>query len=532
MSPKIKWLAWGAAIILLVYTRFVNLSWGLPFPFHPDERNLANAVQSLSCDTGSMIYDLRSCFNPHFFAYGQFPIYLSYLIVLLSRVVTRIAGEIRFEEAVMALRFISALASLATAYFSFKILKRFIPNTRYSILYTIPIILSPALIQFAHFGTTESLLMLFFTWLILLCIQLEDRSPLRNDVYSIYIWIGVVTGLAIATKVSSLLFAVVPFITIISSHPLKAKESRYERFWLIFNELVFVGFVTGATAILFSPYNLISWKEFTSSIEYESMVASGKALVFYTRTFTDSAPVLFQFQKVFPYALGWPVFVAFIAGFIFLPWKRNYNTLRMAFVLYFLPTAFLYTKWTRFMAPILPLMVLIAALLASKLPKKLGYFVCILLITQGLMFLKIYIVQDVRFQASEWMAKNIPKNSYILQETANVVDLPVFPLSSKFQVMGYKNISFNYYELDADKKLQEDLRKHLRKVDYIIIPSRRIFKNHSRDKYPVLSKYYDDLFSGKLGFTKVVEFKVLEDEDAEETWTVFDHPVVRIYKRR
>lgn len=531
MSPKIKWLAWGAAIILLVYTRFVNLSWGLPFPFHPDERNLANAVQSLSCDAGSMIYDLRSCFNPHFFAYGQFPIYLSYIIVLLSRVVTRIAGEIRFEEAVMALRFISAIASIATAYISFKILKRFIPNTQYSILYTIPLVLSPALIQFAHFGTTESLLMMFFSWLILLCIQLDSRRTSSSDIYSIYIWIGAVTGLAIATKVSSLLFAVLPFVTIISTFSHHAKESRYERFWLIFNELVFVGFITGATAILFSPYNLISWKEFTGSIDYESMVASGKALVFYTRTFTDSAPVLFQFQKVFPYALGWPVFATFLAGFAFLPWKRNYNLLRVAFLLYFLPTAFLYTKWTRFMAPILPLMVLIAALFASKLPKRLGYFVCILLIIPGIMFLKIYILQDVRFQASEWMAKNIPKNSYILQETANVVDLPVFSPNSKLQAIGYKNISFNYYELDADRKLQEDLQKHLRKVDYIIVPSRRIFKNHSRDKYPVLNKYYDDLFSGKLGFTKVAEYMVLDDEDAEETWTVFDHPVIRIFKR-
>ena len=53
-----------------------------------------------------------------------------------------------------------------------------------------------------------------------------------------------------------------------------------------------------------------------------------------------------------------------------------------------------------------------------------------------------------------------------------------------------------------------------------------------KQKYPILNKYYDDLFSGKLGFTKVAEFSAgLNDEQAEETWTVFDHPVIRIYKK-
>jgi hypothetical protein len=52
------------------------------------------------------------------------------------------------------------------------------------------------------------------------------------------------------------------------------------------------------------------------------------------------------------------------------------------------------------------------------------------------------------------------------------------------------------------------------------------------------------LFDGKLGFKKVAEFssyptiklfnrKIFEfkDEEAEETWTVFDHPVIRVYKK-
>ena len=71
--------------------------------------------------------------------------------------------------------------------------------------------------------------------------------------------------------------------------------------------------------------------------------------------------------------------------------------------------------------------------------------------------------------------------------------------------------------------------------------------NHPKEKYPLLNEYYQRLFSRSgfaKGFEKVAEFSsypkislfgktLLEfpDENAEETWTVFDHPVIRIYKK-
>jgi len=47
--------------------RFYNLNWDLGNYFHPDERNIANAVSQIS---------FFSQLNPHFFAYGGFTIYL------------------------------------------------------------------------------------------------------------------------------------------------------------------------------------------------------------------------------------------------------------------------------------------------------------------------------------------------------------------------------------------------------------------------------------------------------------------------
>jgi len=160
------------------------------------------------------------------------------------------------------------------------------------------------------------------------------------------------------------------------------------------------------------------------------------------------------------------------------------------------------------------------------------------MIVPGLAYLSIYQNPDVRFQASDWIYKNIPNNSYLLFETANVVDIPI-PSPGQNPDLSYQTVSFNFYDLDQSPELQSVLKNHLEEADYIFVPSRRIFANHPKEKYPVLNKYYEDLFSGKSGFEKVAEFKsfpkiknlIFPDEQAEETWTVFDHPVIRIYKK-
>ena len=99
--------------------------------------------------------------------------------------------------------------------------------------------------------------------------------------------------------------------------------------------------------------------------------------------------------------------------------------------------------------------------------------------------------------------------------------------------------------MDKQAGLQNQLPKLLSQADYFIIQSRRIFANHQRlpEQFPKTGKFYDLLFSGQLGFTKIKEFcsfptlrvsksrLEINDEIAEETWSVFDHPVIRIYEK-
>jgi len=529
---------------LLVYSRFVNIGWGLPFPMHPDERNMAVAIQQLECKLPKIKlnfptsifeswppvtdwvkvlepFDILNCFNPHFFAYGQLPLYLAYGVVWAVREVG--GGMIGFEEATLALRTISAIASIVSSIVVIKIIK-IITAKKEKFWWWILVIFSPFFIQFTHFGTTESFLMLFYTTVIYLSLLFVEN---RLSLLSFVINNAIIVGMALATKVSSLIFAGLPLMIIIFR-----KEKKFARLYSFltktFDVFIFI-LISFLVFILFSPHNFLHWQEFISSIRYESDVALGNYIVFYTRQFVKTVPIFFQITKVFPYGMGLVLGLLGGLGLLGLGWKdKKINLIRLAFFIYFLPNAFIFAKWTRFMAPVFPVLLIfgIVFLERIKVIKIIKVITVIISILPGIFYLSIYLKPDVRFQATDWINKNIPNNSYVLSETANVVDIPL-ENKNKLNV-----ISFNFYDLDESRILQEDLKKHLEKADYIFVPSRRIFANHYKEKYPIVARYYQDLFDGKLGFKKVAEFSSgLDDEGAEETWTVFDHPTIRIFKK-
>ncbi|MEO6508847.1 MAG: hypothetical protein ABIO02_02745, partial [Patescibacteria group bacterium] len=567
-------------ILALLYTRFINLGWGLPYPFHPDERNMADALMKLHCTALN-----SDCFNPHFFAYGQLPLYLGYAGTLFYHLIRGFIDlPITFTEAVISLRFISASASVFTFFILMKLLDVYLDTRKNYLkcfLAAAVFIFSPALIQFAHFGTTESLLMLFYTAVVYIsALLLTNRLTLVK--YGLIS--GVLCGAALATKSSAFSFISVPLLVLFYYIFVVSKDSIPQKILSIITSLSSFWTFVLVTAFTLSPYNFIDSTDFLNSMQYESSVGLGKSLVFYTRQFQMTIPILFQFTSIFPYVLGLLITFLFIGGFIFLKKSREINLLRLSFLLYFLPSAVVFTKWTRFMAPIFPIMLLIAVLfifkvtdwlsakfelsqkkeLLKKYNSALAFFV-LLTILPGIAFTSIYRKNDIRFTASDWIYKHIPADSVILSETANVVDLPMLPptqINRAVNVPAYHVISFNSYDVDENPELVETLKTSLKEADYIIVPSRRVFANHTclqksihtfllksvkcpylSEKYPILNDYYEKLFADKLGFVKVKEFSgdpsinfgpviwKFQDEIAEETWSVFDHPTIRIYKK-
>ena len=110
----------------------------------------------------------------------------------------------------------------------------------------------------------------------------------------------------------------------------------------------------------------------------------------------------------------------------------------------------------------------------------------------------------------------------------------------------YQYVELPLYELPDDEAKWQLVNARLSSADYIVMTSNRLYGSlpklancatHQKC-YPYAARYYQDLFASRLGFTKVAEFTSrqslfgfeINDDGADESFTVYDHPKVLIYK--
>jgi len=462
-------------ILLALVTRFVGLNWGNNFFFHPDENNMASSLSQLSPRN----------LNPNFFAYGQFPLYLGYFSLKIFGLTNN------FVNSIFILRFYSAIFSLFSLYFFYKIYPR--------LSFVLLLIFTPGLIQLAHFGTTESLLILTFAINLYLA-KLIFKKPR----FLFFLVASLCTAVAIATKVSGAIFAFPILLAALIS-----------RSWYFLP----YGFLSLFFAVILSPYNFLAFPEFLSAVSYETSLATGSLPVFYTTQFQHSLPYLFQITKIFPYTNGWPIFLFGLLSLFYIKIKNKKYVFIATFssLIYFLYFGQLYVKWTRFMSPLFFVLPLLATFFINRQKFIVKYLVVTICLIPGVIFFVHYLFPDTRQTASQYLLSNLPQNSTLLSESNNVVSLPVSP--NNFNIINY----------DFYNNYPNYLANYLLTSNYILVPSRRVFKNYDL-------KYYQHLFDGSLGFQEIKKISPLSDfflnsENAEETWSVFDRPVIRIYQK-
>ncbi len=475
-------------ILLSFFTRFFGLNWDNSYYSHPDENNMATSLSQLTSTN----------LNPHFFAYGQFPLYLGYFSLNLVNIPNT------FPNSIYILRFYSAIFSLLFLYFSFLLSKKI--NISSNIFLTL-LIFSPGLIQISHFGTTESFLSFVFITILYLLIKIYEKPKFIFFIYS-----ALLSGLALATKITAIFF-IWPVVLM----------GVYKKEFL---STIFFIFATTLLFLIVSPYNWINFNEFLSSMRYETGVASGIIEVFYTRQFLNTTPYIFQFTKIFPYVLGLPTFIISLFGLIIF--IKNYSKKYIIWLLILLPVTCyfiyfgqLFVKWTRFMSPIFFIFPLFATIFISRLKHRHQLLVTGFCIIPGILFFSQYFLPNPRVMASNWINKNMPPNSTILSESGNVVDLKLRP--------DINLINFDFYTLDSNYENKIELDNLLSTVDYILIPSRRVFKNQNNNLFPYTKDYYQNIFSNKYN---LIYQSLGRDESAEETFTVFDFPTIRLYEKK
>ncbi|MGA2911033.1 MAG: glycosyltransferase family 39 protein [Candidatus Levyibacteriota bacterium] len=508
--------------------RFYNLNWDMGNYFHPDERNIANAVSQIH---------FFSQLNPHFFAYGGFSIYLYRLAGDSLSFITKNAGwTTNWANINLIGRFFSALFSTLTIIPLYFLAKK-ISDKKTAFLSIILYAFTVTSIQTAHFGVTESLITLIGVLLCLLSILFLEKSR-----WLITLILGIIFGIGIASKTSAIIFIVMPILAYLLTTI--GKKHEFKKIILHIIAFLLISFTVFA---IFSPFTFLDFGKFMESMVYESGVATGSLPVVYTLQFDHTIPYLFQIYNFF-----WQIGLAAIFcifGFVFVIFealqKRDKQLLVFLVLplIYFLYVGSWHTKFVRYMIPIIPFLLVSAAILLMRIRLKLKLLGNLLIfgtvtatVVWALAFFSIYTRPQTRILASEWIYQTIPYGTKILNEQWDD-GLPI-PIA-EFSPSQYQITSLAMYDADNAAKV-EYLAANLSSSSYLIFNSRRLYGTliHLTDKYPITSKYYKLLFAGKLGYREVAQFTsypaifglTINDDASEETFQVYDHPKVIIFK--
>ena len=523
-------------LILIIFfgafLRYYNINWDSFKAFHPDERNISWAVTRIR---------FWNQLNPQFFAYGGLPVYLYRALGEGVIRVThnpewladwgRIAVIGRCVSATLSTISILLIYLVGAAYFT--------PTV--GLLAAALLTFSPWAIQQAHFETTETMLVFFLLAMTLvshrLCKKLNRRSVIQ---------LGLLWGLALSAKTTAILFGVIPLLTIWLSHPPKKFFKKIVSTFLLCAIATFIFFI-------FSPYTILDFTHFSQSMTYESGVALGHFTVPYTLQFLHTTPYLYQMETMLWQAgpLTLIGFIGLIGMFIQIlkkikiffhsPITIQYSILLVFPLLYFGWVGSWFAKFNRYNVPFLPFVTLVAAWVCIHFIKRfrvsgLAFTAVLLCVTYvwGLANWTVYLRPQTRFTATEWIFSHIPAGANIYTEHWNdglPLDLP--------NAIPYRRELLTVYDQDNDAKKTYYADK-LVIGDFIILSTRRMWATMPNlgEKYPLTKLFYERLLNGTLGYKEVATFTsypqlfgiTINDDIAEESIQVFDHPTVRIFQ--
>ena len=150
----------------------------------------------------------------------------------------------------------------------------------------------------------------------------------------------------------------------------------------------------------------------------------------------------------------------------------------------------------------------------------------------------IYTRTNTRVAASRWIYANISDTEVIGSEHWDDV-LPL-RVDGKDYYRDHEGVMLELYGEDTPEK-RDKMVAWMDQVDYIILSSNRLYGSIPRlpMRFPLTTKYYEWLFNGQLGFEPVQEFTSYPeflgisviDDNAEEAFTVYDHPKVTIFRK-
>ncbi len=554
------------AILLLAATfRFYNVNWDNGHQLHPDERAILMAVDKLKFPpTLTEFMSPESTWNPDFFAYGSFPMYLLRVTGNALSVFNPTLGQ--YTSLHLVGRVLSALTDLLSIFLIYKIGRKLF-NAHAGLLAAFFYAISVLPIQLSHFFAVDTLLTCFILATLYSLLLFYEKPTVRKALL-----VGLLFGLALATKISAIVLVLsmgfaltADFILIFLKKPHKFKQ------WLplmsasvkrIFIHGIVIVFGTFLTFAFFEPYAIIDYNNFWSQTLQQSELTKNPFYFPYTLQYVGKIPYVYELKNVFLWGLGPALGTLSFTGviyFIFFIFKKERDPqfakelIVFAFFLsYLLVVGRFAVGFMRYMLPLYPLFTLFAALLVYKIISNIrskniriviSYLLFITCLIWPFSFLHIYTKPNTRTQASNWINSNISPGKTLAVEHWDD-QLPIG------RSIDYTILTLKLYDPDIPEKWTE-INTQLQRADYIIIASNRLYTPllkltdcenlPANSCYPRTASYYKNLFAGKSNFKKLAEFTSyptlpvfntpINDQGADESFTVYDHPKVSIFKK-
>jgi hypothetical protein len=593
----IRWQVLALVIIcaLGLALRLYGLNWDQGNAIHPDERQILFTVMQLGWPhSWGEFFTVQSPLNPQFFAYGSFPMYLLALLGYCFHIQATDPGSIVTLSYLG--RVLSALFDSGTILLTGLLALRLTDKTQgtrgwsCALLAATLVAFTPLQLQLSHFFAVDTMLLFFVMLTLLSCVYIVETERLL--LWSLFAGVGY--GLALGTK-----FSAAPLVVPVCVAFLLRWYRR--RDWPdILTGLCVVAGMTAIVFLLVEPYALIDRDGFVQQVSEQGSMARGGLDFPFVRQFAGTTPYIYELQNMVLWGMGVLPGIAACMAFCWFIWRvcrgklDGWLVILAWVVVYGIIICSFYVKFMRYMLPVYPLLILMAAALlmgafpafsarrtgaavaiglapmadgacpcpvpcadpvptesGRGLPMLRGGMIGLVLagtLFQGLALLNVYSVPNTRVQASAWMYSHLPVGSIITYEQWD----DALPYSvgghdpSQFRQYSYQDSNQNIvtgldlYSDDTRTKGQQ-LASILSQVDVITMATDRLDKSIPRlpARYPLTIHYYQLLFSGQLGFRLAATFEnhphflgiTLDDSNADESYSVFDHPTTRIFVR-
>lgn len=567
-------------LFISLFLRTVGLNWDQGHHLHPDERQITMVAENIKLPESRNISDIfspNSSLNPKFFAYGSLPIYLlkfsGYVLSFIN------PNLMSYDKINLVGRFLSALFDTLTVLVIYLISKQFFSSNKKALTASLIYTLSVFPIQLSHFYAVDTLLTFFISLTLYRLIILYRHFSPKNSII-----VGICFGLALATKVSAfVLFApvfvsfVVDTIINLGKQIFEQKNNIYKKvlkfiftlinplFWLkskifnikkVFFSLILIVLFSTLTFVICQPFTITDFPTFWRQINEQSAMTKNAFVFPYTLQYVGTLPYWYHLKNIFMWGLGPSLGILALSGLIisFLKLfqradkstkKNNYCVQFIVFsflVVYFFVVGRFAVKFMRYCLPIYPILAIISVNSFDYLKKNIKIVFFFANLFWVISFLSIYLKPHTRVVATQWISDNVLPGSTILREHWDD-GLP----------LGYHDEftldELSLYDSDNNPDKWPKINQQLRQSDYIVIASNRLYTplqkltNCSQlprhQCYLKTAKYYQDLFSGNLNYVKVAEFSsypsllgvTINDQSADESFTVYDHPKIMIYKK-